>query len=129
MTHPSFTTRVTQRADSDAAKCKHRPYATHRELRMRREDTLKWLTGIQTVLIHTVATASLLLASQPAPAQPTNPPPAPKIDLGALVSAGKLDPILSSVLQSSASGELFQAVVTLTRYPSLTDVGSIEALG
>jgi serine protease AprX len=96
---------------------------------MRRKNLMKRWTAIQSALMRPVtgAVAACALLAAEAPAQITNV--LSEIQPVAEVSTGEIDPLLSSLLQSSGSGQLFQAVVTLNRYPTLTDLLAIQALG
>jgi serine protease AprX len=55
--------------------------------------------------------------------------PLPEINPPPVVSPGKIDPVLSSVLQSATSDQLIKAVVTLDHFPTATDLLAIQATG
>ncbi|MGH7254529.1 MAG: S8 family serine peptidase, partial [Nitrospirales bacterium] len=55
--------------------------------------------------------------------------PLPDLNPSPIVSTGKIDPILSSVLQSATSDQLIQAVVTLDHFPTTADLLAIQATG
>jgi serine protease AprX len=71
---------------------------------------------------------ALALTAGPAPAQ-LNLLPLPGSVQGFPVSPIRIDPVLSSVLQSIGLGEPIQAVLTFDHYPSAADLLAIRALG
>jgi serine protease AprX len=92
---------------------------------------LRRRTGAQTILIRSVAlvVATLFALVGYAGAQLGSLLPLPGINPGPVVSTGKIDPVLSSVLQSATSGQVIQAVVTLDHFPTAADLLAIQLTG
>jgi serine protease AprX len=80
------------------------------------------------VLMRLVALAALALTAGLASAQ-LNLLPLPGGVPGYPVSAVKIDPVLSPVLQSAGLGEPIQAVLTFDHYPTATELLAIGATG
>jgi serine protease AprX len=80
------------------------------------------------LLTRLVALAALALSAGLASAQ-LNLLPLPGGVPGFPVSTVKIDPVLSSVLQSAGLGEPIQAVLTFDHYPTATDLLAIRATG
>jgi serine protease AprX len=86
-------------------------------------------SGIQAFLTRVVAFAALAFTAGLAPAQLINLLPIPGGVRGFPASPIKIDPLLSSALQSAGSGNPLQAVLTFDHYPTATELVTIRAAG
>jgi len=80
------------------------------------------------VLMRLVALAALAVTAGLASAQ-LSPLPLPGGVPGFPVSPVKIDPVLSSVLQSAGFDQPIEAVLTFDHYPSATDLLALRAIG
>ncbi len=79
-------------------------------------------------MTRVIALAALALSAGLAPAQ-LNLMPLPGGVPGFPVSTVKLDPVLSSVIQSAGLGKPIQAVLTFDHYPTAAELLAIRAIG
>jgi serine protease AprX len=89
---------------------------------------MKRQIGIQAVLIRIVVLAVLAWSAGFASAQ-LNLMPLPGGNLALPVSIEKIDPVLSSVLQSTGLGQPIEAVLTFDHYPTASELLAIRAAG